>query len=260
MCCVSQTERQLPEVVDQVENREPFHCPGISEPHLQTFARLPPAEPDSAPPQYYLHATYKQCDDRMTCTTTIRSHGCESTVGSAGELCHPCSIMADKGHTLYMKVALALHVGRVVQLYTMHQNLLRFSCWVCSLPIHHTWKLAFLEVVRIAHGRKGTRTTQEIWLTFHVGCIEGMAEKGHTIHENLACFTCWMYSRVSNTLYIEDTHGKGYPWYVEHQPLRTVRSRHSILLSVPETRLRTYGDRAFPHAAPIWWNLLPLAT
>ena len=52
--------------------------------------------------------------------------------------------MADKGHTLYMKVALALHVGRVVQLYTIHQNLLRFSCWVCSPPIHHTWKLASL--------------------------------------------------------------------------------------------------------------------
>ena len=34
--------------------------------------------------------------------------------------------MADKGHTLYMKVALALHVGRIVQLYTIHQNLLRF--------------------------------------------------------------------------------------------------------------------------------------
>ena len=30
--------------------------------------------------------------------------------------------MADKGHTLYMKVALALHVGRVVQLYTMHAS------------------------------------------------------------------------------------------------------------------------------------------
>ena len=79
--------------------------------------------------------------------------------------------MADKGHTLYMKVALALHVGRVVQLYTIHQNLLRFSCWVCSLPIRHTWKLAFLEVVCIAHGRKGTRTT----------------------HGNLAHFPCWVY-------------------------------------------------------------------
>ena len=112
--------------------------------------------------------------------------------------------MADKGHTLYMKVALALHVGPVVQLYTIHQNRLRFSCWVCSLPIHHTWKLASLslEVVCIAHGRKGTRTTQETWLTFHVGCIEGMAEKGHTIHENLACSTCWVCSRASNTLYM----------------------------------------------------------
>ena len=93
--------------------------------------------------------------------------------------------MTDKGYTLYMKVSLALHAGRVVHLYTIHGNLPR------------------LEVVCIAHGRKGTRTTQETWLTFHVGCIEGMAEKGHTVHENLACFTCWMYSRASNTLYIE---------------------------------------------------------
>ena len=50
---------------------------------------------------------------------------------------------------------------------------------------------------------KGHALHMETWLTFHVGCIEGMAEKGHTIHENLACFTCWMYSRASNTLYIE---------------------------------------------------------
>ena len=95
------------------------------------------------------------------------------------------NIMADKGHTLYMKVSLAFHVGRVVHPYTIHGNLPR------------------LEVVCIAHGRKGTRTTQETRLTFHVGCIEGMAEKGHTIHENLACFTCWVCTRASNTLYIE---------------------------------------------------------
>ena len=72
-------------------------------------------------------------------------------------------IMADKEHTLYLKVALALHVGRVVQLYTIHGNLPR------------------LEAVCIAHGRKGTRTT----------------------HGNLACFTCWVCSRASNTLYME---------------------------------------------------------
>ena len=61
--------------------------------------------------------------------------------------------MADKGHTLYMKVSLALHVGRVVHLYTIHGNLPR------------------LEVVCIAHGRKGTRTT----------------------HGNLGHFPCWVY-------------------------------------------------------------------
>ena len=50
---------------------------------------------------------------------------------------------------------------------------------------------------------KGHALHMETWVTFHVGCIEGMAEKGHTIHENLACFTCWVCSRASNTLYIE---------------------------------------------------------
>ena len=97
-----------------------------------------------------------------------------------------------RGHTLYMKVSLSLHVGRVVQLYTIHENLLHFSCWVCSPPIYHTWKLASLRgCVYSSWPKRDTHYTQETWLTFHVGCIEGMAEKGHTIHENLACFTCW---------------------------------------------------------------------
>ena len=50
---------------------------------------------------------------------------------------------------------------------------------------------------------KGHALHMETRLTFHVGCIEGMAEKGHTIHENLACFTCWVCSKASNTLYME---------------------------------------------------------
>ena len=81
------------------------------------------------------------------------------------------NIMADKGYTLYMKVALALHVGRIVQLYTIHQNLLRFSCWVCSLPIHHTWKLASLR-----------------------GCAYSSWPKRDTHYTgNLAHFPCWVY-------------------------------------------------------------------
>ena len=40
-------------------------------------------------------------------------------------------IMADKGHTLYMKVALALYVARIVQLHTLHVNLARFTCCHC---------------------------------------------------------------------------------------------------------------------------------
>ena len=37
-------------------------------------------------------------------------------------------------------------------------------------------------------------------------------------------------------------------WY---QRGRALRSWHSSLLCVPKTRLRTYGDNAFPHAASI---------
>ena len=36
--------------------------------------------------------------------------------------------------SLYMKVTLALHVGCIVQLHTLHVNLVRFICcnWVCD--------------------------------------------------------------------------------------------------------------------------------
>ena len=40
------------------------------------------------------------------------------------------------------------------------------------------------------------------------------------------------------------------------QPGSALHSGHSSLLCVPNTRLRMYGDRAFPHTAPILWNLL----
>ena len=46
-------------------------------------------------------------------------------------------------------------------------------------------------------------------------------------------------------------------WY---QPGRALRSVHSGQLSVPRTKLCTYGDRAFFHAAPVLWNSLPPGT
>ena len=46
-------------------------------------------------------------------------------------------------------------------------------------------------------------------------------------------------------------------WY---QPGRSLRSVHSGQLSVPRTKLCTYGDRAFLHAAPVLWNSLPPGT
>ena len=91
MSSLSQLERQAPEVVSQAESAKLFPRPGVQDHHLQHCADLPPAEPDNTSPKYYLHVTYQQCGDRMTCTTTVRAHACERKVGSAGQLCNPCS-------------------------------------------------------------------------------------------------------------------------------------------------------------------------
>ena len=45
----------------------------------------------------------------------------------------------------------------------------------------------------------------------------------------------------------------------QYQPGRALRSEDRKLLHVPRTRLITYGDRAFPKAAPVLWNSLPQA-
>ena len=42
-----------------------------------------------------------------------------------------------------------------------------------------------------------------------------------------------------------------------HQPTRTLRSSNSLNLVVPNTRLKTYGDRSFSKIAPVLWNPLP---
>ena len=43
----------------------------------------------------------------------------------------------------------------------------------------------------------------------------------------------------------------------QYQPIRTLRSSNSGLLQVPAT-MKSWGDRAFAHAAPTLWNSLPL--
>jgi hypothetical protein len=43
-----------------------------------------------------------------------------------------------------------------------------------------------------------------------------------------------------------------------YQPSCTLRSADQILLRVPKTRLKSYGDRCFTKAAPVLWNALPL--
>ena len=43
-----------------------------------------------------------------------------------------------------------------------------------------------------------------------------------------------------------------------YQPTRTLRSADRQMLTVPKTRLKTYGDRAFAKSAPMLWNALPI--
>ena len=42
-----------------------------------------------------------------------------------------------------------------------------------------------------------------------------------------------------------------------YRPTRTLRCHSQLLLRQPKSRLKTYGDRAFSHAAPGLWNALP---
>ncbi|KAL3058228.1 hypothetical protein OYC64_010411 [Pagothenia borchgrevinki] len=42
-----------------------------------------------------------------------------------------------------------------------------------------------------------------------------------------------------------------------YTPSRSLRSSDTGLLSIPRSRLRTVGDRAFSVAAPTLWNALP---
>ncbi len=44
----------------------------------------------------------------------------------------------------------------------------------------------------------------------------------------------------------------------EHRPLLSLRSSNQRLLSIPKSRLKCRGDRAFSVAAPSLWNALPL--
>ena len=44
----------------------------------------------------------------------------------------------------------------------------------------------------------------------------------------------------------------------QYRPARELRSKCDLHLTVPRTRLKTYGDRAFGHAAPVLWNSLPV--
>ena len=42
-----------------------------------------------------------------------------------------------------------------------------------------------------------------------------------------------------------------------YRPPRLLRSAQRNLLKVPNTRTKTYGNRAFSYAAPTLWNSLP---
>ena len=63
------------------------------------------------------------------------------------------------------------------------------------------------------------------------------------------------------TITYRDLHGQA-PAYLAniihlHTPFRSLRSINQNLLSMPRTRLKTCGDRAFAAMAPRLWNALP---
>ena len=64
-----------------------------------------------------------------------------------------------------------------------------------------------------------------------------------------------------NLLTYKCLHGEGPEYLTEllspYTPPRTLRSADRHMLSVPKTRLKTYGDRAFAKCAPTLWNSLP---
>ena len=39
-----------------------------------------------------------------------------------------------------------------------------------------------------------------------------------------------------------------------YEPTRALRSTRSNLLCIPKTKYKTFGERAFVHAAPFLWN------
>ena len=43
-----------------------------------------------------------------------------------------------------------------------------------------------------------------------------------------------------------------------HVPARVLRSNDNVTLTVPRTKTKTFGDRAFTAAGPAVWNSLPL--
>ena len=44
-----------------------------------------------------------------------------------------------------------------------------------------------------------------------------------------------------------------------YQPTRSLRPSDALLLTAPQSRLTSFGDRAFQHAAPRLWNGLPIS-
>ena len=44
-----------------------------------------------------------------------------------------------------------------------------------------------------------------------------------------------------------------------YQPTKSLRSSDALLLTAPQSRLTSFGDRAFQHAAPRLWNGLPIS-
>ena len=141
-----QVEREAPVCsVTSAQEQSLQQCPGVQDPKLQHYARLPfPTSKDSRSSQYYLHINYLRVGNRMSCTSTIRSHLCQGTLQpSDGIICGPCA----ESKRLVLKKHLR-------QNKTQHQEIAKFT------PLSKVSKARVANALKIERIRKAKALTQ----------------------------------------------------------------------------------------------------
>ena len=117
---------------------------------------------------------------------------------------------------------------------------------LAGLPNYQLDKLQRVQnhAARLVLGRKYSDHATDMLIELHWLPVRARIEyKLATI-----CFTTLRFSQ--SPAYLQDL-------LHVYQPSRTLRSQDSITLTIPKTKLKTFGDRAFAHSGPTVWNSLP---